>query len=561
MTNARSNENRRGEAASEDVVLVAAHLRRVRRRLVSRRATSGVLASAGSLCAAALCVFAADRLTLFPGFLRLAVGAGFAAAAVLLVYRNIFARLFAAPNAAGAASFLEGRFPELEGYALSAAELAVVEGTRSSAGSAAMVRLTVRRARKRLGGVASGEAAPAAPALRPVLFALAAAAGCAAAALLMPADTRVFLKRFMHPLSDIPYPSRTRIVSVEAPRVVLCGEGFTARVVAEGHLPAEAAFHIAGDGGRARQVHAGRGDEGYVLSLQRVRESFTFHVRVADARSEDISVSVVERPRAASLSAEVVYPAYTRQATTKLAGGNVSALAGSAVGLVVELNKPVRSARMLFEGGEIVEGILGEGADAARFDFRVAETTTYRLALMDEYDFENGGEAIYRVRAQEDHAPQARMVRPSRDMTVVPGAVIPVEAEAGDDYGVRFVRLAYRLEREGRDPHKGEIVLAARAPGERRIEVRHRWEVSLLEVEAGDELFYRVEADDNMPSEAQTSSSDERRLEVVTVAEKLAEIDRMHRRIQANLANLQRKQQDTRDNTQAMGAGGERGVR
>ncbi|MCD6406022.1 MAG: hypothetical protein J7M19_09365, partial [Planctomycetes bacterium] len=318
----------------------------------------------------------------------------------------------------------------------------------------------------------------------------------------------------------------------------------TADVKAEGFLPDEAAFRLF-SGGRARQVYTGGADGLYALKLERVREDFAFDVAVGDARSARYKVKVVKPPRVASIAADLVYPEYTRLRPMRLAGGDISALEVTTVSVSADFNKPVRSARIVFEDGETVDATLTPENTTGRFDFDIRRTTTYRVDLVDGYGFKNTAPATYRITAEVDNAPFVTLDRPVRNITAVPGAVIPVEGKAGDDYGLSFVRLCYSVKRKGSPPEQEQIILAAAAP-EPRLEVSHAWGLKTLALAPGDEVVYYLSAEDNLPGGAQETVSEKLTVRIVTMAEKLAEIEAMTRRIQANLRNLERRQKETR---------------
>ncbi len=536
--------NGQPEKPGERVSLLRRLLGRVSRRLVARRLANGALVFAGTVFAATLMLFGADRLTLFPAVLRLVAGLSLAIGGLWLLYRRIIVPALRRPDVAGAAGHLENRFHQLDGFALSAAQLALLPRTRSSASSQALVEMTVDEALGRLRDTGADRIAPTGIRLRFVAFAVAALVGWGAVWLLFPADTLTFVDRFLHPSQNIAYPTRTKIVSVKAPGTLPRGGSFTAEVRAQGFLPDEAAFRLF-SGTRARQVYTGGANGLYVLKLKRVREDFSFDVAVGDARSVKYDVKVVDPPRVASIAADLVYPEYTRLPPATLAGGDISALEGTAVSLSADFNKPVRSARVVFEDAKTVDPALTPDNTAARLDFDVRRTTTYHVNLVDNYGFKNTAPATYRITAETDKAPFVTLERPTRDITAVPAAVIPIRGKAGDDYGLSFVRLCYTIKREDGNTQQGQIILTATTP-ELRLDVSHAWDLSTLGLTPGDEVVYYLSAEDNLPEGAQEATSEKLTVRIVSTADKLAEIEAMTRRIQANLRTLERRQEETK---------------
>jgi len=489
-------------------------------------------------------LFAADRLTLFPGALRLLAAAGLVFGGVVLLYVRVIAVLLRPPGPSEAARALERRYAQLGDFALSAAELALAKGSKSSAPSEHFVAMTVDEAARRAAGTNPSAAAPAAALGRPAALAALAAAFWTAAAIFFPGDAATFLRRLSDPLGAWAYATKTTIVAVEAPGVLPRGAIFEATAVAEGVLPEEAIFHIRGAGG-ANRVYA-RGDAGrYSIALGEVRESFSFFVEAGDARTDESAVKVVELPAVAALGAEVTYPPYTGVGAVTVSGGDIKAPRGSRVRVAAQFNKPVEQAGIVFgDGGKATGAVDGEGLSAS-FEFTLGAAQTYRIELADEYGFANADSPEYALEAQADAAPVVALVRPARDLTAVADAALPVEVKAADDYGVRDVRLAYRIRRGGKEKARGAISLVVGESAKSR-EVSYRWELSGLGLAAGDELTYLAEAEDNLPDAPQTGVSKTQSVRVVTVAEKILEIEQLNRQIQALVQNADRKQAQAR---------------
>ena len=51
----------------------------------------------------------------------------------------------------------------------------------------------------------------------------------------------------------------------------------------------------------------------------------------------------------------------------------------------------------------------------------------------------------YRIQVQPDEPPTVRFVRPDEELAVVPTAEVPIEVQAGDDFGLARIGIAYRV--------------------------------------------------------------------------------------------------------------------
>ncbi len=530
-------------------------LGRARRQILANRLAAGACVFAAAAGGAALAVFAADRFTVFPSAVRFVLSSAFVVCGTALFYVKVLAPLVRRPDKREAARTLEARFPQLGDFALSAAELAAAGRSRSSAPSEELVGLTVDEAVKRMRGVPDMRAASRRSLLRPAAAFAAAAACWAIAAAVAPGDLAVFFHRFVHPMSALRYPSRTRIVEVNAPSIMPLGGTFEAEALAEGVIPEEAVFAIDPADGASRKVIAPGSEGRYRLSLDSVRGDFRFHVEAGDAATADRAVKVVPRPEVVTLSAEVAYPGYTGVGAVTVAGGNITALAGSRAVLSCVLNKPVASAKMLFDDKSEVAGVLSQDRTAVTFAFDLLDKRTYHVGLLDDYGFAQGDAPSYYLTAQEDAVPSVALERPNRDLTVVPDAVVPLSASATDDYGLVTLALKYTVARGAVAQPEKTAILAEPQRGARGAEAAFSWSLAALGLAPGDEITYYVEALDNVPDEPQAGRSETRTAAVVSVAQKLLEIEQMNRQIQIGLQAMARKQQQAREGVAAaMGA-------
>ncbi len=503
----------------------------------------------GGLAAAAL--FAADRVTLIPGAARLVITSLFCVTAVAFLYARVAAPALRRPTPTEAARALEARYAQLGGFALSAAQLALSPETASSGPSETLVEMTVEEALRRTQGTDPRKAANAKVINRPLAATLLALSLWTAAGLFLPADTAAFLRRFTDPLGAAAYQTRTRIVSITvmplwAGGVMPKDESFDAEVKVEGLLPAEAVFEVTGEDKRRNRIYS-QGDVGrYTMTLERVSASFSFHVVVGDARSEERFYKVVPRPAVETIEAEAAYPSYTGVGRVTMPTGDITAAVGSTATVTASFNKPVGHTSVKFDSGGYVEGRPADDLRSAVYEFDVKESDSYRIVLQDEYGFGNMDDARWQVRAVEDASPMVTLTRPGRDMTVVADAVIPLEAQASDDYGVERLFAAYSVRRGGAVVSQGTIPMTQADGGRRSASASVKWKISGLVLAEGDEVRYWAEANDNHPDMPHVARSDDRAVRVVSVAEKLSELEQISRQVQGKIFDAAARQEKAR---------------
>jgi len=530
-------------------------LKAIAARMAVLGAMSGALVFIATITAAALAVFAADRWTLFPSAMRFVVTAAFIVGAITLLYLRVVVVLLRPPDARAAAKTIERKFPALGDFTLSAAELALVESPKSSAPSEELVGMTVEEAAARSRAIDPKEALPARAIAKHIAAALCGMAVWSLVACIFPEDVGAFFARFANPFATISYPSRTRIVAISAPNILALGAAFKAEAVVAGTLPEEVAFHVKPAGGSERAIYASGAKGRYNLTLEGVREDFDFYVAAGDATSRERFVRVVERPNVASIAADVTYPAYTGMGTLNIASGNIKALVGSSVKLKTAFNKEIVSASLSFADGRTLGGNMADDKRSAEFSFDVADSSSYRIILRDSYGFETEDAPTYQVIPEADAPPAVTLNRPDRNLTAVEDAVVPLAASAADDYGVTAVILHYTITRAGAASMERKVALAEEAQARKNASASSDWRLKDAGVKPGDEVSYYVEALDNLPKTPQASRSEPRTITIVTVSQKLAEIEEMTRQVQLNLATMARKQQEARDAIQSAAEG------
>jgi hypothetical protein len=359
----------------------------------------------------------------------------------------------------------------------------------------------------------------------------------------------------LDPLAGAIYDGKTRIVAIKYPATLAKGDSFVATASVIGAVPGSAVFHLTEADGAARTITAAALGSSFEASLAHVERGFEFHVTAGDATSGKRSVQVVDRPEVASINARVAPPSYTGLPEARFTGGDVRALQGSAVGINAAFNKPVDSAELVFADGTRIEPRIDAGGTAARFEFPVSTSQTYRIALVDRSGFADSGGARFTVTADADAAPSVEILRPTRDMTVISEARLPIEYRASDDFGVSALELVCAVKRGGatEEVSRPIEVGAAGKTASGSIEC----EIKRLGLGAGDEVTFRLRVSDNLPEGAQARESRSFSARIVTVAEKLEELDRISARAQAAIRSAARSEEES---IAALGASESRGA-
>ena len=473
---------------------IARQLEQVRRRgralLVAQR-----LAQAAAWAAVALLALGVIDFGLrLPGWMRAGLGVGLLVGGGFWLARRLAAAWRFGPSLSELALRVERLYPRTAGVLTSALDFALhPRKYEQPAATAAMARRSVEAAQKELAGVRVARLIDLQPTRRRAGWLLGAAVLLGGVVALSPTHSAIAASRWLMPWGDATWPKRTQLQAEPTPSVrpVDSPIEFTARVT-RGFRPgmrvwlntrwadqgpeqtpqavlmteqvviadqAEAAEQrdASGAGGvfrlqwRApadvvRQITAGESD-GRELEVW---------FEAGDDRTEPQLVTLVARPQLTELTAELIPPDYAaglvadrtlalHERTDRVV--SLPALEGSRVRLTLQLNKALPEAALasttLLPGmGEVGGLTLSRvAADRVVAAFTLSRSVETPIVLTDEHGLSDTAEQTYRFERVEDRLPMVTILEPSADTSVLATAVLPVEARAGDDVGVRRLTI------------------------------------------------------------------------------------------------------------------------
>ncbi|MBX3385969.1 MAG: hypothetical protein KF768_05310 [Phycisphaeraceae bacterium] len=269
----------------------------------------------------------------------------------------------------------------------------------------------------------------------------------------------------------------------------------------------------------------------------------------ADDRTEVARTLLVTPPAVVGAELVVIPPAYASVETdgagdgpvaVQLGAGNddraiaAPALAGSWVSLLVRFNKPVSPRAPSVRLGEdsawlramlgpdvattvasaksAVDGEAGvafssvEGGRAWSLNLRLDETIRVNVRAVDEHGIETVERSMYVLEALADAPPTATITKPSEDRSVLPTAVVEVEAEGRDDVGLSSIVLERQRARRpagsagaAAEPVEDRAQVGAEGgegPTTKRLVIARTLDLSDLDLHPGDELWLTALAAD-----------------------------------------------------------------
>jgi hypothetical protein len=181
--------------------------------------------------------------------------------------------------------------------------------------------------------------------------------------------------------------------------------------------------------------------------LPEVDADLSYRVEYAGQSTREFSVKVFEHPRLERADATLDFPEYTKLPEKKIPDTHrVSAVEGTKLGVAFQLNKPVKSARLVArDGTKVPLAIQADKPIAELRDFPLKASQTYELQLQDADGRANKIPAQFIVEALPNRRPELKVATPKGDSRVSPIEEVAFRAEAWDDFGMSRYGLNYTV--------------------------------------------------------------------------------------------------------------------
>lgn len=506
-------------------------LRQLRRRVAVTRVRL-LLAQTGTGLATALCLVTAvfatemalDWLVHLPWLARACFSMPALGGAGWLFYSEVFLPLLRMPNDHAVACAIERAMPVFQTRLIASIQLGRVGAAKKSALVGALIRETAAMAagedfRKavKTGRLVRG--------LRLLACVLALAGGLA---LLGRGNLTLLLERAL--LLTTRLPSRTRIEKIDCPARIAVGEDLNIEVQAGGVIPAGGVI-AARTGSKMSEMSEYKLDRDpagggrFHAVIRSVPASLDFQVRLNDATSDPVAVTVLSPPAVLGVRCLEVFPAYTKQPSRELPTGHLSLLAGSVLRLSVAASGRVKEGSVHLAG---LENDLPLSVDArapreARGEIPIPRQglTGFSIRLVDDNGIASRETAVYRIDIVPDRPPAIEITSPGQDEVATASATEVLAFRAVDDFGVAKVFLHYMAN----DSDEKVIQFDLGADEPRRLERRFEWNLGALKLAPGGAVDYWLEAvDANDVTGPGKGATEHARIKIVTDDEKRAEL-------------------------------------
>lgn len=245
----------------------------------------------------------------------------------------------------------------------------------------------------------------------------------------------------------------------------------------------------------------------YSFQFQRLAQPLEYFVSDGQSRSATFRIQVVDRPQLASLRVKLIYPPYTGIGTLigQEGHGNIEALPGTHVEVVVQFRQPVKGVEMMLGGdaggSERQTGRyrMVESSGSWKNSFTLASPGWYRISAVSPEGYTTGNELTYRIALLEDAKPDVRFLYPTKPIDFLRTDEfpelqqgrrprLPIRYEATDDFGIARIELHYAQE----NGESGHLILAEFGYGEKKISGEYQWNLDRLWGKGVVEYFLRA---------------------------------------------------------------------
>ncbi len=173
--------------------------------------------------------------------------------------------------------------------------------------------------------------------------------------------------------------------------------------------------------------------------------SFDYYVSNEKFKTKIYRVEVYDKLAVNQIKVIYNYPPYTRLASEQdtLLLGNISAIEGSQIKVLVTTNSNIKQAWMVFKDGQAQQGSL-VADNVILWDFKLTANRDYQFKLINSYD-DQYLSPFKRITLIPDLKPEIQLTDYPEDGKIAKNQLLPLTIKLSDDYGLQNLHLFYEL--------------------------------------------------------------------------------------------------------------------
>ncbi|MGC8643752.1 MAG: DUF4175 family protein, partial [Isosphaeraceae bacterium] len=454
---------------------------------------------------------------------------------------------------------IEQRWPGLHDRLASTIQFLRLNPVDERYGSPALREATIKQAVEETKSIDFRQAIEYRPIIRMGALAVLALVSAALLGFGAPFSSRLALRRLFVPWGGDRWPQATHLALQERGTTlkIARGDSFTLSVhVRKGDRIPESAYvtYAFVDGEELTEPLRASEGGGFHGRIDTVNQPFKFSVRSGDDTSSirDVAVKVVPPPALNRLTVRLVSPKYTGVPPQTLASGlnSFRALEGTKIELDAQANKTLATAALYLGDQPAAEQVAFNPARTGfKTAFPVKDNVSFHLALQDDEGFRNRDSAHYDVKMFRDDPPRVVIAEPRTDRDIPADAVVPIQIELDDDFGLQSSRIMYKVASGDSEPHNpvaiplwvdpAQASAASQPVPVKHQEIDHVWKLESLKLAVGSILTFHAEARDyDSIKGPNLGKSREIRLRIVSKADAARQFDDARRELREEIARV-----------------------
>jgi hypothetical protein len=265
-------------------------------------------------------------------------------------------------------------------------------------------------------------------------------------------------------------------------------------------------FSSSGEGEPLQQLSMFPADSGrYEILLLNLVEETDYFVESNGVRSPVSTVEVADLPYVGSMTHTYHFPAYTGLDPRQVEdGGDIAALAGTLVELIIQPTIPTRGGNLLV-GDSVAMALVPLSDGTLAGEIRVRRGGVYRIELAMDDGRMVAASPEYTIDVLADLPPSVSISRPGRDASASAVEEIFIEARADDDYGIGSLSLVYSVNGL---PEDTVALFNASGPPLPEVSAGYTLFLEEWELDPGDVISYYAVTRDSRSGGAAESMSD-----------------------------------------------------
>jgi len=357
-----------------------------------------------------------------------------------------------------------------------------------------------------------------------------------------PKESKVGAIRFFNPLTEIQWPSKTKIDVYTPQRVNEDGSlaekekdvwrvpqlepfKFLARVYGE-EVPSQVTLHYKSDAMDywVKEKINVNPKGGVEYEFPSVQDPIEFYLTGGDYQTFPNKIEIIERPFIRSIQVKYEYPPYAGVPNKTVESGQLSGLEGTKVIITFVASMELQKAVFNLEGVGKEELNKVDGKTFVK-EMLLEKSGSYNIELYEASGFREARLEKFEIQVTPDELPTIDVLSPGENLQETKNAAIRVSFECTDDFGLEKVEVFYKV---GDGEDLKYQILSNKITGPLRVEgkkkkVSFKWDFAKMDIPETGTVYYYVQVKDINPTGNGVSKSLVYEMELVDKGEFHAE--------------------------------------